>query len=109
MTPERQKWWDSLPAEEKRVRRSIKWQQEIIAYNKAVMNDEFTCDYGYLKKQNREAKHAIKALHKQIAQRPVDNNGIVKCPACREVLCDKDFLEIKTPYCTDCGQNLMWN
>lgn len=106
MTPERQKWWDSLPAEEKRVRRSIEWQQEIIAYNKALMNDEISCDYGYLEKQNREAKHAIKALRKQIAMRPYVLKTTIgnfdKCPCC-SVRLIKYF-----PHCACCGQKLRW-
>ena len=36
MTPERKAWWDSLPKEEKRVRRSIEWQQENIRHIKAL-------------------------------------------------------------------------
>lgn len=103
MTPERQKWWNELPAEEKQVRRSIEWQQEIIAYNKALMNDEIICDYGYLKKQNREAKHAIKALRKQIAQRlrPWSSKKYLVCPCCRKWVYEQ-------MYCKLCGQKLRW-
>ena len=53
-------------------------------------------------------KYLIKAMRKQIAMRPVDNNGIVKCPVCREILYDKEFLIIKTLCCPDCGQKLRW-
>ena len=106
MTPKRQKWWNELPAEEKQVRRSIEWQQGIIAYNKALMNDEITCDYGYLKKQNREAKHAIKALRKQIAMRPIvfkyPGYKSYECPRCREGAIT--YL----PHCSMCGQKLRW-
>lgn len=103
MTPERQKWWNELPAEEKQVRRSIEWQQEIIAYNKALMNDEIICDYGYLKKQNREAKHAIKALRKQIAQRPRpwSSKKFLVCPCCRKWVYEQT-------YCKMCSQKLRW-
>ena len=106
MTPERQRWWNNLPAEEKCVRSSIEWQQEIIAYNKALMNDEIFCDYDYLKKQIREAKRAIKALRKQIAMRPYVMKTTIgdfdKCPTC----------SIRTiryfPHCACCGQKLRW-
>lgn len=103
MTPERQKWWNELPAEEKQVRRSIEWQQEIIAYNKALMNDEITCDYGYLKKQNREAKHAIKALRKPIGMNVGKVDGLKECPCCGEIV--KDWYN----YCPNCGQKLRRN
>lgn len=33
MTPERQKWWDSLPKEEKRVRQDIKRLMDDIYYD----------------------------------------------------------------------------
>ena len=38
MTPERQKWWNGLPAEEKRVRRSIKLHKEFIKNDKEILN-----------------------------------------------------------------------
>lgn len=113
MTPERQKWWDSLPKEEKRVRYSIKWQQrEIIAYNKAIMN-VIICDSYYLKKQIREAKHAIKALRKQIAMRPVwegdDEQDYIHCPTCGSVVACCDYSDYELPkHCEDCGQKLRW-
>lgn len=103
MTPERQRWWNNLPAEEKCVRSSIEWQQEIIAYNKALMNDEIFCDYDYLKKQIREAKRAIKALRKQIAMRPRpwSSEKFLVCPCCRKWVYEQT-------YCKMCGQKLRW-
>jgi len=112
MTPERQKWWNELPAEEKQVRRSIEWQQEIIAYNKALMNDEITCDYGYLKKQNREAKHAIKALRKEIAMDVIAlHNSAYEyytCPYCGQNVKEGDVTRDEDNYCASCGQKLRW-
>lgn len=91
MTPERKAWWDSLPKEEKRIRQIYRYTK------KEILN--FT---------DHDKKYVIKALRKQIAMRPVDNNGIVKCPVCREILYDKEFLIIKTLCCPDCGQKLRW-
>lgn len=106
MTPERQRWWNNLPAEEKCVRSSIEWQQEIIAYNKALMNDEIFCDYDYLKKQIREAKRAIKALRKQIAQYPYrKDTHRVHCPNCWVWIVE---CYNEPPYCKYCGQKLRW-
>lgn len=101
MTPERQRWWDSLPAEEKCVRIAIKKEKSYMSFYKS---DGALNIRGFIKYQ----KLLIKALRKQIAMRPVDNNGIVKCPVCREILYDKEFLIIKTLCCPDCGQKLRW-
>ena len=38
MTPERKAWWDSLPAEEKRVRRDIKELRTQITWHKIGLN-----------------------------------------------------------------------
>lgn len=105
MTPERQRWWNNLPTEEKCVRSSIEWQQEIIAYSKALMNDEIFCDYDYLKKQIREAKRAIKALRKQIAMRPLKYDNFAGwCPKCTNLA----FKSRGKECCEYCGQKLRW-
>lgn len=41
MTPERKAWWDSLPKEEKRVRRSIKSHKEFIKDDKEILNTKY--------------------------------------------------------------------
>ena len=66
MTPERKAWWDSLPAEEKRVRRSIEWQQENIRHIKALWNNDELTPEETIEGGICEAKKAIKALRKQI-------------------------------------------
>ena len=106
MTPERQRWWDSLPAEEKRVRRSIAKQRATIQFAKAVMNDGFWFDTEEDMDDIREAKHAIKALRKQIAQYPYrKDTHRVHCPNCWVwvVECYNE-----PPYCKYCGQKLRW-
>lgn len=102
MTPERQKWWNSLPKEEKLVREDIDEFKRMIKHNKKHLIPYVA----FAKYCIRYSKKAIKAMRKQIAMRPVDNNGIVKCPVCREILYDKEFLIIKTLCCPDCGQKL---
>lgn len=106
MTPERQRWWDSLPAEEKRVRRSIAKQRATIQFAKAVMNDGFWFDTEEDMDDIREAKHAIKALRKQIGMRPYVLKTTIgnfdKCPCC-SVRLIKYF-----PHCACCGQKLRW-
>lgn len=106
MTPERKAWWDSLPTEEKRIRTSIKWYKQIIAYVKALFEDEITCDIDYEKKVMREAKRAIKALRKQIAQYPYrKDTHRVHCPNCWVWIVE---CYNEPPYCNRCGQKLRW-
>ena len=87
MTPERKVWWDSLPAEEKRVRRI----------------------YCYLKKEilnftDTDKKCVIKAVRKQIAMRPLDNCGACgRCPMCTGLV-----IKIENDCCPECGQKLRW-
>lgn len=109
MTPERQKWWDSLPTEEKRVRRSIAKQRATIQFAKAVMNDGFLFDTEEYMDDIREAKHAIKALRKQIAMQTLASFESL-CPCChRMVLFTEDIYWGDLPNCCEqCGQKLRW-
>lgn len=105
MTPERQKWWDSLPAEEKRVRmdielckKQIKWQKRNLRWV-VLTGDE-------CKMIINHNKRVIKALRKQIAMRPYVLKTTIgnfdKCPCC-SVRLIKYF-----PHCACCGQKLRW-
>lgn len=89
MTPERQKWWDSLPKEEKRVRQIYRYTK------KEILN--FT---------DHDKKYVIKALRKEIAQRPVmrtqpSTASPYKCPRCGASL-------MYLLRCVKCGQKLRW-
>ena len=63
-----------------------------------------TDDYG--EESHTAMMMAIKALQKQIPQKPTIENGFVKCPACK--------LYIRFPImdrynnCPECGQALKW-
>ena len=105
MTPERQKWWDSLPKEEKRVRmgielckKQIKWQKRNLRWV-VLTGDE-------CKMIINHNKRVIKALRKQIAMRPYVLKTTIgnfdKCPCC-SVRLIKYF-----PHCACCGQKLRW-
>lgn len=86
MTPERQKWWDSLPKEEKRVRQIYRYTK------KEILN--FT---------DHDKKYVIKALRKQIAMRPRpwSSKKNLVCPCCRKWVYEQT-------YCKMCGQKLRW-
>lgn len=106
MTPERKAWWDSLPKEEKRVRRSIKSHKEFIKDDKEILNTKIFCNAKDCKSRIREAKKVIKALRKEIAQRPVmrtqpSTASPYKCPRCGASL-------MYLLRCVKCGQKLRW-
>lgn len=122
MTPERQKWWDSLPAEEKEVRRRISFiksdmqsaKQEAkrlkklippgLIYN-SITAENISRLHGQINKING-CNFVIKALRKQIAMRPYVLKTTIgnfdKCPCC-SVRLIKYF-----PHCACCGQKLRW-
>ena len=107
MTPERQKWWDSLPAEEKRVRRDIKELRTQIAWHKIGLNSSCGHETEMRKFALRMNKRIIKALRKQIAMRPRERKDVhsIYCPCCWAWIYANDY---KPPYCNRCGQKLRW-
>lgn len=106
MTPERQKWWDSLPKEEKRVRRDIKKLRTQIMWHKIGLNLSCGHETEMRKFALRMNKRIIKALRKQIAMRPcvmkTTMGDFEKCPTCK-VRMIRYF-----PHCACCGQKLRW-
>ena len=102
MTPERQKWWNSLPTEEKRVRMDIDEFKRAIKYHKKHLIPYIA----FAKYHIRYSKKALKALRKQIAMRPYVLKTTIgnfdKCPCC-SVRLIKYF-----PHCACCGQKLRW-
>lgn len=96
MTPERQKWWDSLPKEEKRVREDIDEFKRMIEYHKKHLIPYVA----FAKYCIRYNKKAIKALRKLIGMRPISYGDHWKCPRCGRA--------VHYDYCKDCGQKLRW-
>lgn len=106
MTPERKAWWDSLLTEEKRVRRDIKELRTQIAWHKIGLNSSCGHETEMRKFALRMNKRIIKALRKEIAQRPVlrtqpPTASPYKCPCCGASL-------IYLLRCAECGQKLRW-
>ena len=106
MTPERQKWWDSLPKEEKQVRLAIKKFETDIKWRKKHFSGGLFYTSDQQKSYIAMGKHTIKALRKQIGMRPHVMKTTIgdfdKCPTC----------SIRTiryfPHCACCGQKLRW-
>ena len=101
MTLERQKWWDSLPKEERLVRLAIKKEKQYFSLYKSEAASTVNI-WDFIKYQ----KLLIKALRKQIAMRPYVLKTTIgnfdKCPCC-SVRLIKYF-----PHCACCGQKLRW-
>lgn len=100
MTPERQKWWDSLPKEEKQVRLAIKKFETDIKWRKKHFSGGLFYTSDQQKSYIAMGKHTIKALRKQIAMRPISYGDHWKCPRCGRA--------VHYNYCKDCGQKLRW-
>ena len=107
MTPERKKWWDSLPVEEKWVRCDIKELRTQIAWHKIGLNSSCGHETEMRKFALRMNKRIIKALRKQIAMRPVIKKEFKMfryCPTCDCIL----NVSRTSPNCDRCGQKLRW-
>lgn len=101
MTPERQKWWDSLPTEERLVRLAIKKEKQYLSLYKSEAASTVNI-WDFIKYQ----KLLIKALRKQIAmniqlRNDFRNNRYFACANCKAEI-HSDF------YCWHCGQKLRW-
>lgn len=104
MTPERQKWWNSLPAEEKYIRKLIKHLEDDKKRHKA--NIGFNPLGNLWRLCVKDDKMTIKLLRKEIAQRPVMRTqpptaSPYKCPCCGASL-------MYLLRCVKCGQKLRW-
>ena len=98
MTPERQRWWDSLLAEEKYIRKLIKHLEDDKKRHKA--NIGFNPLGNLWRLCVKDDKMTIKLLRKQIAMRPISYGDHWKCPRCGRA--------VHYDYCKDCGQKLRW-
>lgn len=103
MTPERQKWWSNLPAEEKQVRLAIKKFETDIKWRKKHFSGGLFYTSDQQKSYIAMGKHTIKALRKQIAMRPRlwSSKKFLVCPCCRKWVYEQT-------YCKMCGQKLRW-
>lgn len=107
MTPERKEWWDSLPAEEKRVRKAIKKRKWNLKEYKYRLTHGLRIYKPYYENEVRKEKFIIKALRKQIAMRPIWTATLLgnfyKCPRCTKNVWGN------YQHCPECGQKLRWD
>lgn len=112
MTPERKKWWDSLPQGERELREAIANHEKWIKINKSYLPDGST-DIAYVKKMLRRHKLIAKALKHELERggtcdviyRCVISNLLVAtCNVCGAVLTGGSNKPVK--FCPHCGRKL---
>ena len=102
MTPERKKWWDSLPTNEKILRENLKAQRILLSVDKEVLTNNK--DKTYIAKMIRRKKVFIKALKHEL-----DRTTVVTYIGCYEYRCKKcggTFEYFEQPYCCWCGRKI---
>lgn len=103
MTPERNEWWDSLPANEKILRVNLKAQRILLSVDKeALTNHKGKTS---IAKMIRRDKVLIKAIKHEL-----DRTTVVTYAGCYEYRCKKcggTFEYFEQPYCCWCGRKIM--
>lgn len=107
MTPERKKWWDSLPANEKELRESLKIHRNLLSFNKAELTNNK--DSAYISKWVRREKVLIKALKheldrttKKVAYKSYNGLTGYRCEKCGGTI----FEVISQSHCCWCGRKI---
>ena len=108
MTPERQKWWDSLPANEKILRENLKAQRMLLSVDKEALTnhkDKKTC----IAKMIRRQKVFIKAIKHELDRTTVVTDtgryeGALAIYRCEK--CGGTFKNIWQPHCFWCGRKI---
>lgn len=102
MTPERQKWWDSLPTSERELRELLKTYRRILRLNKGCLTD--FKDNIYFAEEVRKQKLIIKAIKHEL-----DRTTVVTYIGCYEYRCEKcggTFENIGQSHCCWCGRKI---
>lgn len=108
MTPERQKWWDSLPQREKMLREQIREIKVEISHLKFARDIYCTDeDTKWVISQMKEQKVVLTALKHELDRSKVAK---VKKSAAGEFYCDNccQFVQRYDNYCAVCGRKLRW-
>lgn len=108
MTPERQKWWDSLPTSERELREALNVNRRILRLNKGCLTD-FKGSVR-LAEAVRKQKLIIKAIKHELDR----TTAIVYAgyyqeafPTCRCKKCGGIFYYAGQSHCCWCGRRIM--
>lgn len=112
MTPERQKWWDSLPKREKMLREQIKETKIEISHSKfarqigCFSDEEDECVISQMKKQKvtlTTLKHELdRTTVVTYTERYEGATGICRCEKCGGT-----FEEFGQTHCCWCGRKIV--
>lgn len=107
MTPERQKWWDSLPANERELRVALDENRRMLSFVKGLLTDfkGVVRFVGVVRKQ----KLIIKALKHELDRTTVATytgryEGALAIYRCEK--CGGTFKNIWQPHCFWCGRKI---
>ena len=107
MTPERQKWWDSLPTNEKILRVNLKAQRILLSVDKeALTNNKAKTS---IAKMVRRQKVLIKAIKHELDRTTVatyTGRYEGELAICRCEKCGGTFKNIWQPHCFWCGRKI---
>lgn len=107
MTPERQKWWDSLPANEKILRENLKAQRMLLSVDKEVLTNHK--GKTSIAKMIRRQKVLIKAIKHELDRTTVavyvgrltEGVSIYRCKKCGGM-----FENFEQTHCCWCGREI---
>lgn len=113
MTPERKKWWDSLPQGERELREAIANHEKWIKINKLQLSNS-SIGIDHIKKMMRRHKLITKALKHELerggsAELAVLNKGytvIYGCTECDSVIAVGSLGAYEYKFCPYCGRKL---
>lgn len=108
MTPERQKWWDSLPQREKELREALKAHRLTLKINKDMLTNKNSTKEGYVLKLVHRQKILIRALKHELDKETAmvytgQNEGVLpiyRCKKCGGTTIDFEY------YCPWCGRKV---
>lgn len=108
MTPERKKWWDSLPTNEKILRVNLKAQRILLSVDKEALTNNK--DKTYIAKMIRRQKVLIKAIKHELDSTTVATytgryEGALAIYRCEK--CGGTFKNIWQPHCFWCGRKIV--
>lgn len=108
MTPERQKWWDSLLTSERELREALNVNRRILRLYKGYLTDfkGSVC----LAEAVRKQKLIIKAIKHELDRTTVaaytgHYKGVLPIYRCKK--CDGTFEYFEQPYCCWCGRKIV--
>ena len=105
MTPERQKWWDSLPPKERELRVALDENRRMLSFVKGCLTD-FKGIVRFVKAVRRQ-KLVIKAIKHELDRTTVYTEHYEgEVSICRCEKCGGTFEDFGQRYCCWCGRKI---